>query len=299
MSNICMIKARAKRDYVYDAYVDLGINVMIPYKDHNLFLRVLREAWFRLNLPLKRIWFNSKIKEMSEQLIYIRDPLIIPEFVAWVCKIHPEKEIKVIYSNRVSRATIKPNTVAANNLEYVSYDKTDCDLYGMRLTHPAYFEKYSFSDKEKKMPKYDIIYLGRDKGRAEMLLSYKETFERMGLKTYFHICADRSYQKNKKDYYMPEMDYLDYIELLKETRAHLNIVPEGQVSVTQRELETVFDRVKCITNNKGIKDFELYDPSRYFILGEDNIDSLQGFLNGSFVPVPQERLREYVDTCHY
>ena len=299
MNDVCMVKAKAKSDYVYDAYVDLGINVFIPYKDYNIVLRCCREIWFRLNLPHKEMWFNSKVKGIKESTIYIRDPLIIPKFVGWICELHPDKKVKVIYSNRVSRATIMPNSIVRPNLEYVSYDQEDCARYNMRLTHPAYFEKYAFSTEDKQEPLYDIVYLGRDKGRAEMLLSYKQHFEQLGLNTYFHICADRSFLKFKKSYYLPEMEYRDYVNLLKKTRSHLNIVPEGQTSVTQRELETAFDQVKCITNNKGIKNFELYDPSRYFVLGVDELDDLPKFLSSPFVPIPSEKLQKYVDTCHY
>ena len=93
------------------------------------------------------------------------------------------------------------------------------------------------------------------------------------------------------------MDYKEYIELLKRTKSHLNIVPDGQTSITQRELESVFDEVKCITNNRGILEFDLYDPSRYFVLGIDSISELSDFLNSEFKPIPPEKLVGYVENC--
>ena len=288
-----IIKAKAKNDYVFDGLSTVGHKLYIPYKDYNIVLRCLREAWFRLHLPNKSIWYNPQLKSIEDEAVTIYDPLITPDFLEWVCDSHPHTQFTVNYSNRVERTGIKPTDITRPNLEYVSFDSGDCEKYGMKQTHPGYLAQYSFTADEKSFPEYDVIYLGRDKGRAEMLFSYKRKFEELGLKTYFHICADRSFLRFRKPYYKKEMPYTDYVELLKRTRSHLNIVQEGQTSVTQRDLESVFDSVKCITNNKGIRDFELYDPSRFFVLGEDNLESLPSFLSIPFNPVPEAKLAEY------
>lgn len=289
----CYIKAKAKHDYVFSGLTTLGNRVIIPYKDYNLFMRIMREIWFHLNLPARQLWYNPELKDLHADCVTIYDPLITPDFLEWVCDMHPNTHFTVSYSNRVARTGINPNDVNRPNLEYVSFDSGDCKKYGMKQTHPGYLAQYSFTADEKLTPEYDVIYLGRDKGRAELLLDYKKKFEALGLKTYFHICADRSFLRFKKPYYKKEMPYSDYVELLKRTRSHLNLVQQGQTSVTQRDLESVFDEVKCVTNNKGIRDFELYDPSRFFILEEDDIETLPAFLTIPFKPIPEEKLSEY------
>ena len=67
----------------------------------------------------------------------------------------------------------------------------------------------------------------------------------------------------------------------------------GEAGVTQRDMESVFDGVKCITNNKNIRNFELYHPSRFFILGEDDLSDLKRFLDEPFLDVPEEDLEKY------
>ena len=290
---LCIIKAKAKRDYVFAGLQGLGNRMLIPYKDYNLLFRCMREAWFRLNLPGKQFWFNPQLTHLHEDSITIYDVLITPDFLKWICDLYPDTRITLNYTNRVSLSGIKPTDVMKKNLEYVSYDPDDCRQYGMKQTHPGYLAQYSFTADQKLPSEYDVIYLGRDKGRAELLLSYQKQFEALGLKTYFHICADRAFLRYKKPFYKKEIPYSDYVELLKKTKAHLNLVQEGQTSITQRDLESVFDEVKCITNNKGIRDFELYDSSRFFVLGEDSLDSLPAFLEIPFKPVPEEKLAEY------
>ena len=77
----------------------------------------------------------------------------------------------------------------------------------------------------------------------------------------------------------------------------MNVVPEGQMSITQRELEVIFDGVKCITNNKGVLDFELYDESRYFLL-EDNYTEILEFLNLPFREIEEKTLSKYRFESH-
>ena len=282
MSDICVIKAKAKDDYIFNAYKKMGFDVIIPYRDYNIAFRLF-----------KKFWVNPKVKSIRSDVILIKDPLITAEYVRMICNLYPSKKVIVEYSNRVSRSTLKPFFDRPHNLVFLSYDRDDCEKFQMEWERPSFFELYSISETQKRKPVYDIVYLGRDKGRAEELINLEKTFNLMGLKTYFHICADRSFLRFQKSFYKPEIRYEDYIELLKETRAHLNIVPNNQTSITQREMETVFNQVKCITNNKGILDFELYDDSRFFVLGVDDINELGHFLESDFKSVPSEILKKY------
>ena len=80
--------------------------------------------------------------------------------------------------------------------EIWTFDPDDSKQYGMRLMYPSYLDVYQIKKAEK--PVYDVLYLGRDKGRGEELLALQGRLEAMGLKTHFHICADRSYLRYKK-----------------------------------------------------------------------------------------------------
>lgn len=287
---ICYIRAKLKNDYVFDAIKNAGFYTFIPYKDYCLFFRLLREVWIRLDLPFKAIWYNKKYQKINPDVIILGDPLITPHYIEWLHKQTPDAKLILIYENRAEQ-TINPQNVP----RYVnrwSYDLDDCKKYGMNKTHSNYFDIYSIESNNNDI-KYDILYLGRDKGRMEQLLRYKECFEEIGLSTYFHICADRSFLRMKNRHYKRVLPYTDYLELLKKSRAILNIVPQGQKSITQRELEAVFDNKKCITNNEGILDFDLYDKSRYFILGQDDIDDLRTFLYTEFKPVDKDVLDNY------
>lgn len=289
-SKICFIRPRQRYDYWYDAIKQMNYNALIPYKDYNLMMRILREAWFRMKLPKQDLWYNKQICKMQTEIFIVKDPLMTAGFLKWLRKTHTDARIILDYDNRVGWS-VRPDDVPDEVAEKWSYDLDDCKAFGLHKKPEGYLDTYRI--KEKKAPEYDIVYLGRDKGRASQLLGLKECFEGMGLKTYFHICPTRSYMRLKHRFYKSFIPYTEYLELVSKSRAILNIMPEGQTSITLRDLEAVFNGVKCITNNKGIQNFELYHPSRFFVLGVDDITKLKEFLKQPFLGITEEQLEKY------
>lgn len=288
-TKICYVRAKQKDDYVFDGIKNMGYQILIPYKDYNLFMRCLREAWFRLHMPCRSIWFNTKLKNVSADIFIVKDPLIVPDFLSWLKDKHQNSRVILDYDNRASR-TIAPDSVNSD-IEKWSYDQDDCKAYGMNLKPCTYLDIYRVDQLDE--PKYDVLYLGRDKGRASELFEIQSELEKLGLKVYFHICADRAYMRRKHSYYKPYITYGEYLNLLKQSRAILNVMPAGQKSITQREMEAVFDGVKCITTNEAIVNFELYHPSRFFILGSQKLESLPDFLAVPFQKVDEQTLKKY------
>ena len=288
--DVCIIRAKLKDDYVWNAIKGYGFEIIIPYKDKNIFLRLMREIWYKLNFPRKDIWYNSKLKTIEEKTIIVYDPLITSELLNWLNTRYPDKRIVISYENRAD-STINPSMVN-NSIEKWSYDQEDCKRYGMRFVAPNYFDVYSL-DARKYKKKWDVLYLGRDKGRMHQILEYERMLKVQKLKTYFHICADRSYLRFKSKNYKSVLNYKEYLEMLKKSKAILNITREGQTSITQRELEAVFFNVKCITTNKAVKKFELYDASRYFILDSDDINEIDKFMEKPFKIVNDSILETY------
>ncbi len=288
--NICYIRAKEKKDYCFDGIKTMGYDIIVPYRGNNLLMRVFREIWFRLNLPKKEIWFNRAVKTKNVDIFIIKDPLIIAEFIFWVKENHPNSRIIFEYDNRVSWS-LNPDKIDERVAEKWTYDADDASKYGMRLKHGAYLDIYRIIPQKEKS--IDVLYLGRDKGRLNELIDLEKTFDRMGLKTKFHICADRKFMRYKNRRYQKNMLYQEYLEFLKQSRAILNIVQNGQNSITMREYEAVFDGIKCITSNQGIYGFEFYHPSRFFVLGRDDLAGLKDFIESPFAPVMESDLKQY------
>lgn len=293
-NDVCFIRAKLKNDYVVNGRDAKGYKSLIPYKDYNIFLRLMREVWFRLKLP-QRIWFNPRIREIDAPNIIVNDPLITPAFIAWIRELFPDRKLYLVYENRAA-ATLDPDAVRIPTVIKCTYDEDDSKRYNMHFLPGGYQDAYRLS--ETKQDKYDVVYVGRDKGRGDKLLELEKELRALGLRTYFHICGDRRVINKHKRYYKPLMAYTDYLELISRSRAILNIMPEGQKALTTRDLEVLFNGIKGISNSRWIMDFELYDPSRFFVLGVDDLNDLPAFLAKPFKPLSEEELRPYTEDAY-
>lgn len=287
-SKVCFIRAGLRNDYVIEGIKKSGYKVLRPYIGKTLITRAIREVVYKLNLPLKKCLYNKKILKENTEVFIISEMQIKNDFLQWLKRKNPTSRVILKYENRVNINNI--NIGKGLNVERWSYDEDDCKKYNMNLLPPCYLDIYKI---KKEIPKYDIIYLGADKGRGEKILDLEKKFNSLGLNTYFRICADRVYQRYKKKYYKKTISYLEYTKLISKSKAILNIMPENQKSLTMRDFEVVFNGIKGITNRKAIKDFELYDPSRFFILGEENFNSLPEFLNSSFLEINESEIEKY------
>lgn len=286
-SKVCVICATIKGAYTFDGIKNMGYQVLIPYRDYNLFIRCLREAWYRLHLPAKHIWYNPACKCAKADLFIVRDSLMSAEYLAWLRKHHPRARIILEYDN-MAHTTIDPNSVTDPSIEKWTYDMGDAERYNMKLKAGGYYTSWKCT--KTMPPTYDVVYVGADKGRAPQLFAVEDKLKAVGLKTYFHICADRRYLQWTKPYYKPFLPYQKYLDLIGNSKAVLNIVQEGAKSITMREVDAIYHKVKCITNNPIIRDSGMYHPSRYFILGEDPLEDLPKFLETPFVEAPEEML---------
>ena len=290
-NDILFIRPRLKYDYYHDNVKGLGMKIVIPYKDYNLFLRVVRELWFKFDLPFKYIWYNNKVKDINTKYIIVKDPLITLEYLEWLRQIKQNCLIILSYANRVNEDLLDPKKAKTYVDAVYSYDSHDCQKYGLRQRHEVYLDYFRI--KEKKEVLYDAVYVGRDKGRIEKIIELEDQLNRHGLKTYFHISPTRSYMLFKQKNYKPVMPYDEYIDLINSSHALINIVPNNQSNVTLRDMESVFNSIKCITNNLEIEKFELYDPSRFFIIGKDDMRNIKEFIYSDYKKVEENVLEKY------
>ncbi len=252
---------------------------LLPYKDKNLVERVLREIWFRLKLP-NEFWYNKSILKYSPHEIVVYDPLITVSFLKWLSENKPNSIISYCYNNLVGKAkNLHPNQVPKNVL-LVTYDSGDSEKYGMTLKTGHEFPK-SFI-KEKLPIEYDVIYVGADKGRGDYICDLEVKMKEMGLRTKFIITKDGRLSKKKK-YYSKTIPYTEVIDMDRRTKAILNIALPGQVGLTKRDFESVYLKCKLITNNKKIKESDIYNPNNVFVLGEDDLSTLKSFIGLEYI----------------
>ena len=251
-----------------------GYHVLHPYNYKTVLGRILLELMSRLKLP-QTLLFNKQILKRKYKHIITEDSIITKLFLIWLKKNCSDSTIYFKYTNMVGRAHhLLPDEIP-EGINIWTYDKYDSEKYGLNLSKcGGYYTAYKG---EKRQKKYDVMYVGKDKGRSEEILSLQNEFEKLGLKTKFLIMPTTRVSK-KKAFYSKPIPYEDVIKLVMESRAILNITLPNQQGATLRDYESIFNEVKLITTNKNIKSFDFYDSNNIFLLKEDDLNDLPRFI---------------------
>lgn len=261
-----------------------GICVFSPYHGDGLPLRILREICFRLPILPKTIWYNKELLKTGKEYINIIDVNITVHYLKWIKKQFPKAQINYLYNNMVGKArNLHPDNIP-NGIRIWTYDDYDSRKYKIRLFKNYWIQEVTYQPK--KVPEFDVLFIGRDKGRGEKLLTLEKKMQEMGLRTKFIITKDGRLSK-EKHYYQQSIPYEKVIDYDTRSRAILNITMENQEGVTMRDMESVAIGVKLLTTNKNIVNKDLYNKNNVFILGINDIKELPEFLD-----------KEYVDILH-
>lgn len=276
-SNIRFILPR--HGWLFKHIIEAGYEVYDPYVGSTLFLRIIREIHFRLNLPLKSIWYN-KDNLINDKTIFIYEPLIIANYMKWISSNTMNCKIILFYANPVN-VSINPNLINDSWCEKWTVDILDANKYGLRYYEGGVYFKHWTVCKE--IPSIDVFYVGKDKGRLEKILNLRKIFEELGLRTYFHITAGRGYKRKKDKYHQPFMPYDDVLKMLGKTKAILHLIDGCQRGITMRIAESLLHEIKLITDDKDIVNYDFYHPNNIFILGVDNTSKLPEFINSPYL----------------
>lgn len=264
----------------YDGYVNDKCNYVLSYRaGFGFFTRILREICFRLPFLPKKIWYNKEVLKYKVQYFIVTDVLITGHYLKWLHLHFPNAQINYNYSNMVGKSR---HILPENLPEYVrgwTYDSYDSRKYNLRLRKNVnYFEYFV---KPKKQIKYDLLFVGADKGRGEFLLNLEQKLCNLGLKVYFHITADGRFSKRKK-YYQKSVSYSQITEWIAESKAILNVGMEHQEGYTVRDFESIFNNVKLVTTNKNIINAPFYQKENFFVLGTRPLNEIVAFLNSPY-----------------
>lgn len=289
-TNNTIIIMESRKGFDHDGYESEGYKVYSAYKKTCIVTRLLREIWFRIPILPQTVWYDFSILSEQPQYIIVRDPLITREYLLWIMKKFPSAQINFLYQNMIGKARhLYPDKIP-KDIRIWTYDGYDSEKYGINLKKiSCYFPIYVKEAKEKK---YDLLFVGRDKGRGKMLLNLKRYLETNGISTRFLITKDGKFSKKEK-YHENNISYNGITELISESRAILNIVMENQHGITIRDLEAIFHKVKLITTNPHIIDADFYNADNVFILNNNNWDELVKFIRKPYVEDSSINLQKY------
>lgn len=297
MKKVLILSQTNKDDYALKEWRKNGVETGITLKEQPKLLRAVRRLWIKFHFPLQSMWYGDWKKTfLNYDCVLLHGTWLAEDIPHWMRKQanKQKKDIKLIwwYWNKVV-ALDQPERVSEKDCEKWSFDKKDCETYGMRHNTQYYFKSFQ-------LPKakilQDIYFLGTDGGRKVQLLDLYEQFLKQHFKVDFNIYISQILPEDmdKQECFITrKMDYQENLKHIAESKAVLEVLREGQSGQTLRALECLFYRKKLITNDKSVKKYDYYHSQNIFVLGEDDLERLPIFLDEPFADVSEEMIEKY------
>lgn len=139
--------------------------------------------------------------------------------------------------------------------------------------------------------KYDGLFIGRDKGRREMLNKVASLYKSNNLLSKIILVDNRKALYDRQ--YSWRISYDIVCKYVEESNSVIEILQEGQEGISLRVFESLFFEKKLVTNNCHIIDYDFYDSRNIFILGKDNDTRFREFILSPYVKISDEVLSRY------
>lgn len=264
--------------------VDGVVTEAIYYPYHNILIRMIRKIWCNFNLPGFQIWFGEWWKEIEQYEAVIAIAYKSTYRLFQILRKRYPAVRRIIYWWDPAIKTILPDKVKSEVCEKWSFSKNDSLNFNLKY-NPTFLpvdSKIYENIMEPDKMLYDIMFVGSVGkiyyNRVQILSDFYSICEKKGLSTYIKVLY-HSRGKNRPFELKSAIAENEYYEIVKKSRAILDIVEPDNKWMTLRPLEALYFHKKLISNNEELVNEPLYHPDNVFIVGKDDINNLPEFLN--------------------
>lgn len=141
----------------------------------------------------------------------------------------------------------------------VSYDKGDCQRYGM-LYYPTPMSYYELDVKDEN--KFDFYYCGKAKTRYELLYQIYDKASSLGLKCDFYLFDLPKCAPQKEGIHYPDkyFSYEDNLCRMRMSRCIVDIMQENADGFTPRVWDSIINDRHLLTNNTILLESHFFRP---------------------------------------
>lgn len=261
-------------------------DTLFIYPDYSRLSKLLRRIHYRYFKKKFDIWYANKFKTCGKDTdsIIIFDSFLTVPAANYIKKRHPDLRVIYWFWNHIYDDSVIKKL--SPDIELWSYDPEDCKKYNLRFNTQFYFKDLStLSDSPIKQ---DFLFVGAEKGRGMYINQCAQLIEDAGLSKEF-IVSDNT----RKDRIKKWIPYDDLICKIQQSKCIVDIVPDAQKGLTLRPMEAIFLKKKLITNFRNIKTEKFYNPSNIFVIGEDNPEELESFINSPMKEIDSSLIEYY------
>jgi hypothetical protein len=271
--------------YFVDHLLKKGVSVSYVYRKTCFLFRGIKKIYEKQNL-FQELWYESwRFKLNTFDVVIVFAP-VSEKVLEFIYK--KNKNIRLIYWhwNPVSHCGI-PSKRMRELAEIWSFDPEDCINYNLIFNTTFYFKEITILDSD---ILYDVVFVGRNKGRRSYLVDFSNKLKNLNLNTYFHIVPDHG-ETGEKQFEL--MSYKNYLSLISKSKVLLDIKPKAQTGLTLRVMESIFFNNKLITDDLSIVSQDFYNKQNIFILGLDDEDELSEFIHSEYLPIERSIIERY------
>ena len=221
-----------------------------------------------IELPFKGIWDRVLFRDILQS--FVPDYIIFTtcwysdHLINFFRNNSPNSKLILRFSDMVSRELGDLNETEIVKIKkqfdgVIAYNQEDCDNYGFTYHSVGYsrLKKECFVQ----TPKYDVVFIGADKGRLEHIRDAYYKFTSAGLKCFFYLIQVKKEDRRNdgiiySDRIMPFCEYLSY-EL--SSKCLFEIVQDGSTGRTYRMMEAIIYNKLLITNCPEIMNTDYYN----------------------------------------
>lgn len=263
-------------------FLDWLDNVFTFYSD-KLILRIARKIIVKLNIvnvdPIFYGGWKKHITRKECRLVimfdsHIRDYNKIVHFV------RNNTKAKIVLWRWNLVELNKTNIDSRLFDEIWTYSRFDAKKYKLKYNSQFYYKLPSLNNDKHK---FDLVFIGKDKDRGEILSRIKKIAETANLKCFFNIV------NSKED----RIDYIDYLNYIASSKCIVDIVPSQLCGLTLRPLEALFYKKKLITDYKDIVNYDFYDKQNIFVVGIDDFKGLAEFMKAPYKEIDKKIVDYY------
>ncbi len=236
-----------------ETYASMFAKHSIPHaslhKSRNFFRSWLGRVTLFFHFP----FFNNinPIQASDSKVIVFDGGIKHKRVLEIIKKSNPGKRLIFYYWNPVSES-IAPAKIP-DGYEVWSYSKYDAQKYGLRF-NPTFTFAELFDTEDSANAIYDLVFIGKDKGRKKDLLHIRRKSAEAGLKSVFIITAN--HPRFQTIGYSRPLPYVDVLKMDRSSKSILDYYSFEKAGFSLRLLEAIFLNKVLVTNNSEI----LSDP---------------------------------------
>ena len=283
-----LILVQDNNNYFFPYVQDENIDICTAYKKGFIY-RIIKKIPFLSRIAYTD-WTN-KIDKYSKVIVF--DSIFnLP--LAYYLKRSKIDTYIYSWNSAISSSQKRLLKKAKKYFPTYSFDKKDCKAYSLKYAPMVYSKDAVVRGKDKEI--YDVVFVGKDKGRVDLLFEIYSRFTSIGLRCKFLVLGDEQekYVGAGFEFIDKYLSYSENSSLIRKSKAVLDIQQRGQEGLTLRVVETMFFNKKIITNKQDIDSYDFFDNNNVLILKEDtSAGEILDFINSDYSSIPSHIIDKY------